>query len=280
MSEPKLTIENHLSLVEDTLNTLKNDIDITFHSQNLINLKKEYKICKENIDPLFQISEYNKIKTKLIQLNDMLAEILEKVLLLNNLWIEIDNEFEIKWKTNLIWINIEQNKNYAKTLLQSGLIDLFNDSIELIKINYKNLKDYRQNEKIKYHTYLKRILNIVELNDDLLSNYLSQEEISYFKDYKDTIINNSKNINDAKYVQRGNLKIINEKINRLIIKAKKNRYKAELVKNLGEYIGNEELKKHNLNLSDESINKEIYNNSLDHFFSQKLELTTRLNKYL
>ena len=45
---------------------------------------------------------------------------------------------------------MEQNKNYAKSLLQSSFLDIFEDNLELIKTNYNNLKEYRQNENDKY----------------------------------------------------------------------------------------------------------------------------------
>ena len=135
---------------EDLIQMLSTDFDVSFYNQNISDIKTRYELSLKDMSPLYQIEEFNNLQIKLNQLIDKLTIILEQFSKLNKLWLEIDNELEMKWKSNLIWTTMEQNKNYAKSLLQSGFIDIFENNIELIKTNYENLKEYRQNKNDKY----------------------------------------------------------------------------------------------------------------------------------
>ena len=264
---------------EDLIQILSTDFDVSFYNQNISDIKTRYELSLKDMSPLYQIEEFKNLQIKLNKLIDTLTIILEQFSRLNKLWSEIDNEFEMKWKSNLIWTTMEQNKHYAKSLLQSGFIDIFEDNIELIKTNYENLKEYRQNENDKYSNSLKSVLVIIESNQDLLVNALSEDQLSSFNEYNDTITSNLDNINDPQYAQRGNIKMITEKIKRLIVEAKKNNYKRTLIQNLRIFLGAELIERKNLDFSDETIQKHITENTISQFYSQQLSTISTLNRY-
>ena len=120
---------------------------------------------------------------------------------------------------------------------------------------------------------------IIESNHELLDNSLSEEQLSTFNEYKDTIESNLENIENPLYAQRGNIKMITEKIQRLIVEAKKNNNKRTLIQNLRKFLGPELIERKNLDFSDETIQRHITENTISQFYSQQLSTISTLNRY-